>query len=117
MFEYAAKVTRVVDGDTLDLDIDLGFSVTFNIRVRLLGVDTPETFGVKRDSEEYAAGVEARKFVEDFVAMNGGRVTVQTVKDKKGKFGRYLATIHAGDVAASLNDLLLEKGLAKRYGE
>jgi micrococcal nuclease len=117
MFEYNARVTRVVDGDTLDLEVDLGFSVFHRVRVRLAGVDTPETFGVKHDSPEYAAGVQARTFVEDFVAMNDGRVTVVTLKDKKGKFGRYLATIHAGDVATSLNDLLIEKGLAEKYGE
>ena len=57
---YKATVTRVVDGDTVDLEIDLGMSVFAKQRIRLAGINTPETYGVKKDSEEYAAGIKAK---------------------------------------------------------
>ena len=73
LYRYSARCSRVVDGDTLDLDIDLGFGMHFFERVRLFGIDTPETFGVKKDSDEYARGKAAadrvRELVEDEVLL------------------------------------------------
>lgn len=121
-FEYKAQVTRVVDGDTIDLEFDLGFNVKISERVRLLGVDTPETYGVKRDSEEFRAGLIAKNFVEGKLIpiIHGDYVIVETNRDKKGKYGRYLARIwYLEDPAQHLwrciNDVLLEEGLARKY--
>ena len=121
-FEYKAKVLRVVDGDTIDLDIDLGFNAHLKERVRLLGVDTPETFGVRKDSEEYKAGMLAKARVEEKLMpiTQNDFVIVETQKDKKGKYGRYLARIWfledpAQHLWRCINDVLLEEGLARKY--
>jgi len=124
MYEYRAKCVRVVDGDTLDLDIDLGLNVHVMERVRLAGIDTPETYGVKKDSEEYAAGLRAKERVTELVMGIAGvgvhepscrtELTVITQKDKAGKYGRYLVTIILPD-GSYLNQILLDEGLAKPY--
>jgi len=121
-FEYKALIRRVVDGDTIDLEFDLGFNVRVRERIRLLGVDTPETYGVKKDSEEYQAGIIAKKFVESKLTplSPNDYVIVETARDKKGKYGRYLARIwYLEDPAQHLwrciNDVLLEEGLARKY--
>jgi micrococcal nuclease len=100
----------------LDLDIDLGLGVHNYQRVRLLGVDAPETYGVKKDSEEYAAGVKAKQAVETWLGSLGDPrpLWVSTQKDKTGKYGRYLATIWfelEGEVI-NLNEYLVREGLA-----
>lgn len=87
-----AVVSRVVDGDTYDIIVDLGFNIAHKIRVRLLGVDTPEVYGIKHDDPEYKRGVAASDFVKQRL-RDGTPVTLRTVKDKKGKYGRYLAEV------------------------
>lgn len=108
MYEYEATVTRVVDGDTLDLIIDLGLDVFHNVRVRLYGVNTPETYGVSKDSSEYRRGSEAA----DYVRFNCEKreVRVKTIKDRKGKYGRYLAVVFfkTGETWHNLNQQLVE---------
>ena len=111
----------VVDGDTIDVTVDLGFRLTRTIRLRLLGVDTAEIYGVERDSQEYARGITHKNFVEGWLTEADRRVDgdwpllINTHKDDRGKFGRYLATVirrtESGSWAmdASLNDALLEK--------
>lgn len=111
MYVYRATVERVVDGDTLDLNISLGFKVHVHERVRLIGVDTPETYGVKKESQEYQDGMKAKARVEELVL--GQEVTIKTQKDKTGKYGRYLAEIFYGDSGVSLGETLLIEGLAK----
>ena len=87
-FCYKAKVVRVVDGDTMILDIDLGFDVVLrNQSVRLYKVDTPECR--TRNLKEKAAGKLAKKVVDGFVNV-GDSVVVKTKLDSKGKFGRLL---------------------------
>jgi micrococcal nuclease len=113
MYEYQATCTRVVDGDTYDLDIDLGLHVHVHERVRLRGVDTPETYGVKKDSEEYAAGIKATERVVELL-VPGMSFIVTTHKDKKGKYGRYLVDVILPD-GRNLADVLLNEGLAKAY--
>lgn len=116
MYEYDATVTRVVDGDTLDLTIDLGLDVLHNHRVRLYGIDTPEIFGVPKDSGEYARGSEA----SDYVRSNceGRRVRIKTIKlkrgSKRGKYGRYLVIVFfkTGETWHNLNQQLVELGMA-----
>ncbi|WP_339734442.1 thermonuclease family protein [uncultured Sunxiuqinia sp.] len=130
MYQYQAEIQRIVDGDTYDIDIDLGLSVWVrNERVRLYGVDTPEVYGVKRDSEEYLLGVAASGFVKSLV-KKGTLAIVETIKDSKGKYGRYLVVLYVrvpGELLAGhdniraiadfycLNDLLVAKGMAVPY--
>lgn len=91
MYEYKARVVRVVDGDTIDVDIDHGFGIISRKRLRLFGVDAPEMWGVKKESEEYTKGLDAKVWLEGMIG--GKRVIIQTHKDRTGKFGRYLAKV------------------------
>ena len=110
MYEYNCKIVRVVDGDTVDVDIDLGFSHWIhNERIRLYGVDTPECR--TRDAEEKKAGLLAKEFVEDALHV-GGTYTLTT--KEKGKFGRYLGTIYLTD-DTSINAALIREHLAVAY--
>ena len=88
MYEYNCNIVKVVDGDTVDVDIDLGFGMWLrNERVRLYGIDTPESR--TRDPEEKQAGLYAKKVVQDYLPKNKP-ATLVTIKDKGGKFGRTL---------------------------
>jgi len=110
VYEYPCKIVRVVDGDTVDVDIDLGFSHWIhNERIRLYGVDTPECR--TRDAEEKAAGLLAKAFVEDALHI-GGTYTLQT--REKGKFGRFLGVIFVSD-KTSINTALVTEHLAVPY--
>ena len=114
LFWYRARVRRVVDGDTLDLSFDLGLDAYRRERVRLYGINAPEIYGVKKESEEYARGVQAKEFVAE--RLDGKMVWVNTVKDETGKFGRYLAHVYFQDDSGahvSITKLLLEDGLAE----
>jgi len=117
MYQYKATVERVVDGDTLDVVIDLGFKITTNQRIRLAGINTPETFTVKKGSEEYKKGVAARQYVEQRLADNNNQILIETDK-YTGKFGRYIGTIYLENTEKTLNAELVEKGFAvyKNYG-
>ena len=118
MYEYRAKVIRVIDGDTFLILFDLGLGVFKEEKVRLARVDTPETYGVKKDSQEYMDGKRSTKFVVDWLSLNNNEVFVKTLKDKKGTYGRYLVEIFGTvdyNVNINLNDLLLENGLATLY--
>lgn len=112
MYKYKAKVTRVVDGDTIDVTIDLGFKITTHQRIRLKGINTPETYTVKKESEEYKKGMASKLFVIDRIKKNKDEVIVETNKDT-GKFGRYIGDIWLADSKISLNVELVEKGLAE----
>lgn len=109
-FEYKAQITRVVDGDTLDADVDLGFHVHKRVRLRLLGVDTPEVYGVKKDSEEYNAGVSASAFVGKWLAEAPDWLLIRTHKDKQGKYGRWLAEVINPSTGEMLNEALRVAG-------
>ena len=110
MYEYGCKITRVVDGDTVDADIDLGFNIKFQSRIRLYGIDTPESR--TRNLDEKARGKLASKFLEDSI-QKASSVKVKTKLDKKGKFGRVLGSIVADDV--DLNQAMIDKNLAVKY--
>ncbi|QIA08778.1 thermonuclease family protein [Draconibacterium halophilum] len=112
MYTYKATVERVVDGDTIDLVIDLGFKITTFQRIRLRGINTPETYNVKRESEEYKKGMKAKAFVIERISNNNNEIIVETDKDV-GKFGRYIGVIRLPDKEQALNDELVEKGYAK----
>ncbi|MGM0622146.1 MAG: thermonuclease family protein [Bacteroidota bacterium] len=113
MYQYKAKAERVVDGDTIDVTIDLGFKITTHQRIRLAGIDTPEIYSVKKDSDEYRRGITAMQFVEQRLAANNNQMIIETEK-ATGKFGRYIGTIKLSDNAKTLNLELVEKGFAVR---
>jgi len=107
-WKYKAIVAHVVDGDTLDLNVDLGFGVSKFDRFRLFGINAPETYGVKHESAEYADGMKAKKWLID--KIEGANVTVETFKDKQGKYGRYLCVVYLGE--ENINEMLVKEGLA-----
>ena len=103
--EYPAELVRVIDGDTLVFSLDLNFGLKKIVEVRLLGVDTAETYGVDHDSVEYETGMKHKRFVEEWLSdADSLRVRV----DEKGKYGRWLGEVFNED-KESLNDKLLEK--------
>ena len=111
-FCYRAKVVRVVDGDTMILDIDLGFDVVLkNQSVRLYKVDTPECR--TRNLKEKAAGKLAKSIVDNFVDV-GDSVIVKTKLDGKSKFGRLLGIIVTTD-NNNINEYLIEHNYAVEY--
>ena len=112
MYQYKAKAERVVDGDTLDVTIDLGFKITTHQRIRLAGIDTPEIFSVKKDSDEYRFGIAAKQFVEQRLAANNNQMVIETEK-VTGKYGRYIGTIKLSDSATTLNQELVDSGFAE----
>lgn len=116
--EYKAVVTRVVDGDTIICDIDLGFYFWFKDQsVRLLGVDTPEIHS--KDKEEVAFGHLSRQFVEKFCNECNNKILLQTsieeITTSKEKFGRILAVIKNPSTGKILNEQLIEENLAVKY--
>jgi micrococcal nuclease len=115
MYEYKAIVDRVVDGDTMDVVIDVGFKITTHQRIRLAHVDTPETYRVAHTSEEYKKGMAATQFVERRLADNQNKIKIDTYKSP-GKYGRYLGIIWLDDSDISLNQELVQKGHAESVG-
>ena len=110
MYEYNCKIERVVDGDSIIVDIDLGFGLWIHGEsIRLFGVDCPECRS--RDKKEKAAGLAAKDFVTRRL-QHGGTYTLTT--KEKGKFGRYLGVISFED-GTSINAALVEENLAVAY--
>ena len=107
MYEYKAIITNVVDGDTVDAVIDVGFKMTTTQRLRLLGVDTAEL--TSKDLIERAKAQEAKLYVME--QLLGKSVLIKT--EKADSFGRYLATISINGL--NFNQSLLDKGLATPY--
>jgi len=111
MHEYKSKVTKVVDGDTIKCDIDLGFDIVLtNQTIRLYGIDTPESR--TRDLEEKYYGNISKQFLNDY-CPKGSYITLRTHLDKKGKFGRILGEIIVNKV--NLNEQMIEENLAVEY--
>jgi micrococcal nuclease len=108
VYERHAIITRVVDGDTLHLDVDLGCDTTLAMTVRLYGLNCPE---MNTD-----AGKAAKAWVDQWVTDHAyGGASLRTVKDKKEKYGRYLADLLPDDGSPSLCTALLESGHAVPY--
>ena len=117
MHEYRCKILRVVDGDTVDVDIDLGFGVWMHKeRIRLYGIDTPESR--TRDLEEKKYGLMAKEAVKNFLLI-GSTQTLVTIKDKTGKFGRILGKFliydKKTDREMTLNEWLIREHHAVEY--
>ena len=109
VYEYNCKVKRVVDGDTVDVLIDLGFDIAYASRVRLYGIDTPESR--TRDKDEKARGFISKDFLKSW--LDKGSVVIRTRKDKKGKFGRILGEMVVDDI--NINELMIEEHHAVKY--
>lgn len=110
-YAYAATVERVVDGDTLDVRADLGMDVGIGQRLRLLGVDTDEKYGVSPDSPEYERARSQSRFVRGFLSQDGEfrEILIRTVSDDTGKYGRYLALVWRLPDGRSLQRRLLNE--------
>lgn len=114
MYEYKAKVVKIVDGDTVDVDIDLGFGIVLtDERVRMMGIDTPESR--TSDKVEKVFGLAAKERVKKLLEKD---VVLKTFaakdgEDMKGKFGRILGDFIIGD--KMLTEILIEEGHAVKY--
>jgi len=105
-YTYRALVVNVVDGDTIDVTVDLGFKISSRMRLRLAGINAPETRGSERQ-----AGLESKHWLNRQVLARW--ITVVTERDKKGKYGRYLATLIIDGV--NINEKMVARGYAKWY--
>ena len=116
-FWYGARVLDVIDGDTIDLMIDLGFNIHHKIRVRLYGVNTPESR--TKDLAEKEMGLKAKAFTKDWLTRHQW-VYVNTIPDKNDKYGRILAKIYSSEqvelpTTACLNTDIIQAGYAREY--
>jgi micrococcal nuclease len=114
MYEYRVKkVTGVVDGDTIDVDIDLGFNISYSQRVRLAGIDTPESRTT--DKKEKVLGLEVKQRLKD-ILTNASIVVIRTQKpDSTEKYGRVLGWLFVDGAEKSVNEALIADGYAWGY--
>ena len=114
MYEYnIKKVTKVVDGDTIDVDIDLGFDISYAQRVRLAGIDTPESR--TKDLREKALGLEAKDKIKKLIESAKTVIIKTELPDSTEKYGRILGWVYLDGAAKSLNEQLIEEGYAWSY--
>ena len=109
MHEYKAKLIRVIDGDTIDATIDLGFDVWVKKRIRFLGINAPETR--TKDLHEKQQGLETKRRLQELLEASDGDFVLKS--HGVGKYGRCLGEIFIGEV--NINNLLIEEGLARTY--
>ena len=111
------EITKVVDGDTIDVVIDLGFDIYKHERVRIAGIDTPEKR--TRDLAEKKLGIDATNWMKATLedTINGEHeLTIRTeLKGGVGKYGRLLGWLYVGDEEISLNELMIQEGYAWEY--
>lgn len=108
---YRAKIIRIVDGDTVEALVDLGFDEPKPIYARLADINTPEIYSVKKGSPEREAGLTAAGELAKKIL--GKEVRLKSAKgDRKGKYGRWIITIYLGD--ENINDWLVKEGHAER---
>ena len=114
MYEYyVRKVENIVDGDTIDVLIDLGFDILFASRVRLAGIDTPESR--TKDIAEKALGLEAKEYLKKAL-KDAKSVVIKTEKmDSSEKYGRILGWVYINGDTVSLNDMMINDGYAWGY--
>jgi micrococcal nuclease len=111
-YKYNVKITKVVDGDTVDVDIDLGFGVWLHKeRVRIMGIDTPESR--TRDRVEKLFGLASKAKLKELLPLSSMQVLVVEEYDAKGKFGRILGDFEIEDT--KVTDILIEEGHAVAY--
>ena len=114
MYEYyVRKVDNIVDGDTIDVLIDLGFDILFSSRVRLAGIDTPESR--TKDLKEKALGLESKEYLKKHL-KDAKSVVIKTEKmDSSEKYGRILGWVYINGDTESLNDKMINDGYAWGY--
>jgi micrococcal nuclease len=114
MYEYhVKKVNNVVDGDTIDVDIDLGFDISFSSRVRLAGIDTPESR--TKDKAEKVLGLEAKEYVKSKI-KDAKDIVIKTEKmDSSEKYGRILGWLYLDGSTTSVNEQMIAEGYAWGY--
>ena len=105
MYEYRCTLDRIIDGDTVDVIIDLGFDIHFKSRIRLFGIDAPEVR--TRDDVQKMKGLAAKNPLKELLP---NEFIVQSKLDKRGKYGRVLGVLMVGDT--NINELLVEEGHA-----
>lgn len=115
MFEYNFKLVKVVDGDTVDVDIDLGFGIWIqNERIRMMGIDTPESR--TRDLVEKKFGLAAK---ERIIQLLAGATTLKTFKDEVGKYGRVLGDFNCfdphNDRWGTITQVMIDEGHGVAY--
>ena len=104
MYKYNAQVIKVIDGDTLDLFIDLGFKVGFNTRIRMIGIDTPEKW--------HPYGKVVKSYLQQILEGQ----TIYLDVTKKDKYGRYLGVVYLNESdEVSVNQMLINENMAKAY--
>jgi len=125
MYDYKAKIRRVIDGDTVDVDIDLGFGIWLkDQRIRINGIDTPESRTI--DKVEKVFGNASKEFVKKWLPVGSIQVLLTTIDksgdDKRGKFGRILGdfffqkkSVTANPITDTLSNIMIKEGYAVRY--
>ncbi len=116
MYVYRIKrINSVIDGDTIDCDIDLGFDISLNQRVRLAGIDTPES--KTKDLNEKKYGLEAKEYLKSKLQEFKGQLIIKTEKpDSTEKFGRIIGWLFLGEeTGMSLNEVMINEGYAWSY--
>jgi len=111
MYTYNIKeVIKIYDGDTITVVLDLGFGITKKEVIRLYGIDTPELRGESRPQ-----GLISRARLVELIEEHKDTLYIKTYKDKAGKYGRMLGSIMYKDGDKSLNEMLVDEGLAVEY--
>jgi|TARA_B110000495_G_C22977700_1_gene574417 micrococcal nuclease len=113
MYTYKAKLIRIVDGDTIDAEIDLGFDTIVRKRIRLYGINTPDT--KTKDLDEKAKGLASKQRLTELL---DNEFVVETILNKRGKYGRVLGviyTISANNKRLNINEVLVNEGHAGKH--
>lgn len=112
MYTYKAKLIRIIDGDTIDAEIDLGFDTIVRKRIRLYGINTPETR--TKNLQEKEQGFAAKQRLTELLSRE---FVVETILNKRGKYGRVLGIVYTlnDNGKQNVNDMLVEEGFAVRY--
>ena len=114
MYTYRVKsINRIVDGDTIDVTIDLGFSININQRVRVAGIDSPEKR--TRDAAEKALGIDATEWMTKRLEKAPELIIKTAVEGSMGKYGRVLGWLFVGEEDVSLNEQMINEGFAWKY--
>jgi micrococcal nuclease len=113
MYEYKIKkILKIIDGDTLDAEIDLGFNIVITQRIRLAGIDAPETR--TKNLEEKVDGLESKRWLEEKLTTSKP-MFIRTEKDDK--YGRILGWIYIGEDSITVNTHMIREGYAKPFME
>jgi len=114
MYEYRVKkLINVIDGDTIDVDIDLGFDISLLRRVRMAGIDTPESRTT--DKAEKVLGLEAKEYLKKMMKDAKTIVIKTELPDSSEKYGRILGWVYVDSATKSINEKMIEDGYAWKY--